>query len=1267
MEKNLVSSIEQKKNTDKRRRKRTYANLKFNQVTENIADYKKNSELNMTKTCLKISSCTSSYENNEVTLRSNSTPTLLIENIYHNRDHVAKHSNYLPKDISPKLLSTYSDSSSSKPLEDNRYFKVNVIQSNVNMDSKDNLKKRKKRRPKNNFQVNILGYKYINQFEKYENSDKVRCNFCYCLFDEDESKLTNHAKECKTEKRSNFDVKFNCLVCNKEFKTFKKWKSHAIMPSHLSKCTIENDYVSYNCGSCKTLYFGRIEEISNHSKLLHHDSSHLPCIFKCMKKIFHEFVIVDPGSTASWTFCGPCRKYSCEEFNCILYNHNNKKINEFNCKSCSLSLICNKLVYDNHLLSCEHIMLERLRATNEISQPVDELKLLPIFLNRFIIDGEKATCNDCKLQMVANEKTIIVHLTECNCKTDFGGKNLTKFKTFFCAVCSLSLTDFSKWKYHMVSPSHLIKCFNINDLVSYTCEICELHCYGSEHNVSDHQKIHPNNSEKKLSEYIAFNFRRINKDLSCNDFYYCEDCETYAETVINSEHWNKSHKTKLKRMICRACRTEFFCIEGNELFRRHLLSSEHITLKYLANRSSFQDLVTSPVNKSQILSTQNSEDHEPSCSKDTSKMTKSNDLLVFKSYSNWFRNSEDQNKAICTSCEDLIDINENAFLDHMLVCELLSTGNVPKLKINNFKCFKCNFHSKMYDAWKNHAILHKTLNPHGLYSHFCKICNSIFYGKIDDIELHLNNEHKKKNSNIRLEAVLLAEQLVNRKNNFCKFSDAMCFCELCKKMFRVADNPNHFNTNTHIFLASDLTELFYCQYCDIEFNSSYEIFEYHKLTVEHIILSSIYNNVNDENLPLSSKLDNLLFKYIKNQKLYNETQNIGFFCFDCNFVCISLTIWKNHINCKKHDNSSKGLYLDHRCKICKTLMFGKRQHIFEHYSNCFHLMLKQFKLMPFIEKNDSLLQLNSEMKSLNDVKPNPDKNQTGVVDDNTTPIDIKEAYSLTNMMDELSLQSNSKCGNDTIEGSSTNIQVPNEVHLVSKVMNKLPFQQNIQYEENASGESTCNTDETNSMVKIIKKLLFQSNTQYNDGNKLEEPTFKNNEINSNITDKLPVKTNSQNYINYYAVKVNMLKEILNQKKEIKPQMSYYCAPCDFITAVDRNWDEHNSTIHLNKDELRHHIVCNICSLCQVGPSDNLKEHINTDEHKSMVEFQKLCDSINMKKTNNETIEKIENKNGPVPDTNLNNNKHEKKHKKDEEKEEINRRLFIEVKGIIILP
>lgn len=1166
----------------KRKKKIVVFNDQHNQATPKFEEHKE--KLNMTKSHLKIDPSTSSKKN-KVFSRTVSRPkkTSTLNNDTTKKNEHKRRSNSLPEDFIGKLNST---SNSSKPLKKTNSSTIDKITFNIDTSSNAN-EVSNSNGSENNNQGNIFKPTNLTQYMKIENTGNVRCCFCHIICDEDE--LTEHALKCKKLIDTNFSFiqNYHCFVCDLKMKSLEQWKLHAINIGHIDQCKNINDYVSYDCGGCKTVFFGNKDQILSHCRKVHKNPSGLPCIFKCMKEVFCKCVLLSPDKWKSWTFCGPCRKYSTSKINCHASNHTNRNTKRYKCNTCSIDFICNQDVYVKHLLSCEHIMMEYLRIeTNGKSEPksISNLKLPPIFFSKFTIGCKKVTCNDCNLQMEETEKTLVVHLNECIAKSDLGGKNTTQIKNYFCAICNETTTDFSQWKFHVILPSHLIKCYGINDLVSYTCELCSLHCYGNGYHVTQHQNIHPNNSERNLSKFMALNFQRINKDLKCQKLYYCEYCETNGEINLNSDHWNKSHKAKLKRVVCQPCRVEFFCVEGKGLFDKHLLSSEHIILKYTSNKNLLLESKLSPLATTHEL---NDEIKKFNDSENSMETTQIQVPLIMKSYLNWFKNVEDKNKVTCRSCGDLIDKNENALLGHLLGCDLFLTKDITKMVVNYFKCLECLFESRNYDSWIEHAISHLKLDIHDLYSYFCKNCSSLMYGKINDIELHFNNEHQTIISEMPLETVVMAKKLMARKKNECKPADVMSFCEPCKKIFKTIDNSNHFNTDSHASVASDLVELFYCKYCQVEFYSSSTVIECHKLTAEHIIFRSEYSN---NEIKAFAKpffnLDSHLFKFATNQTLYNTTQNIGFFCFVCDYMCCNLNIWKTHINGKKHlQSSKKSLCMDHRCKICKTLMFGQRQHILEHYNNRLHSMLRQIKLKTSIDckkKVETKLICNVETTS-KDIQIAASANN--ILEESIS--NVNKIQQITNLIDGLSLESDNLQVNSVLEESATD---ENKEHL---------------------GEKTL--------------------------------------------DAVSLETNSQNYTNFCKLKVNMYYNLLKKNEEIKPQFSYHCVPCDFITGLQTNWDIHTLMDHSNNIESYHKIFCNICNLYQFGPSTNLDEHNITNEHKNMVNFHKFSSSNNIKKENTKTVAKnvLQDKQETINNTN-------------DERDTTNRKVMIEIKGNKIL-
>uniref|UniRef100_A0A2S2QSL2 Speckle targeted PIP5K1A-regulated poly(A) polymerase n=2 Tax=Sipha flava TaxID=143950 RepID=A0A2S2QSL2_9HEMI len=1201
----------------KQKKKIIFQNAKPNQVTSKIADNNR-IELNMIKNKLEIEPS----NENIVISKSKTTPILCI-------------------DTTQKCK--YSKSSNSVPsmyLEKNDQSKVNKLPFH-NISSDQNLIENKK-----NHCEDIVGQGKLIQFKYDEKIDLVSCHFCHCLFSHDISILTKHASECKKKNEENmkYFYKFKCLICDKLFRKLKDWKSHTVSYCHMQKCMINNNYVSYVCRGCKSVFFGNKEWISNHCKNIHKDLSRLPCIFNCMKDIFYDFIFVDRKNLISWTFCAPCKKYSSSTINCNPQNHIHKKTKHFKCDSCSIYFICSQDIYNYHLLSSEHIMLDRLRAkSNEKLESICNLKLPPIILNRFSIDSEKATCNDCKFQMFPNEKAITVHLAdECIYKSNFGRKYLTTIKLYFCAVCDITVTDFKQWKEHLILFSHLIKCYDKSDLVSYTCELCSLHCYGNSHYVREHQDIHPNHSENKLSMFMAFNFQRINKDEKSKDFYYCEDCETYAEVNSNSNHWNKSHKTKLKRIVCYPCKTEFFCIENDKLFIKHGLSSEHIILKYASVNNQLLEQKTSPMSNSKKIVALQNEDQKPCISKNSLEVIENQAQIYFKPFLNWFTYFEDEIKVVCKECNDPVDLTEIALLNHLLICYQDSNKNISKKCIDNFVCLECQFYSNNYDLWEKHAISHVKTEMYYLRSYFCTSCNTLLYGKINAIELHLNNKHKTTTMNMSLETLLIEKQL-SRENIACKVYDISCYCEPCNKIFKASDNSNHLNTDSHASVASDLVELFYCKYCEIEFYSSSTVYERHKCTPEHIMMSLEYRRNEIKDVPKPYKLYAYLIKFVTNEELYDATQNIGFFCFVCDYLCMDLCTWKLHINDKKHINSSKSLCMDHYCKICKTLMFGQRKHMFEHYSNRFHSMLRVFKSLKCtndLKVNDSLLQKTSETKSICNTE--------------TTFGDIQKIGNNNYQLEE----SNNEINSLSIRLNELSLKKPkvniDDIYPTIKAIDEYSQESNIQY------DTSLKMDESN--IQQDSNTFGASNDHVNDeSHAIDALLFKTNSKQDSNT---LLKSNTHSYCNFFDQKIKMLNDMLNQNQEITLQTVNYCLPCDLITSVQTIWDDHILKSHSNIMDGNKSVFCDICNLNQIGPSDNLDEHNRTIEHIKMSDFRKLCSANNVKNA----IEIKENKGNTVINKSSNDarplttDKQVKINGKHIEKETTHQKIVFEIKG-----
>jgi len=1068
----------------KKRKKKISPKNQDNQVIAKVDN--QNNKLNMNKKShLNIDPCMSS-NSSIVSENSNSTSNLTEKLKMNYLNYPARH------------------------LDKNEFIKIDRKPINMSSDMNLNSKNPSCVYLENCNQQNTLICKNLTQFEACEKNGFVRCCFCHCIIGHEIQ--SQHATKCQLfiDPKLIYIENFHCLICDITTKSFKYWKSHAVNIGHIGKCMVKNNYVSYTCSGCKTVFYGDKDYILNHCKAIHNNISNLPFIFKCMQEVFEQFIFLNPGNRKTWTFCGPCKIFSSTTISCSSSNHNNnnKHLKYFKCNSCLIYFECKEELYNKHLMSYEHIMLEHLRIANGLKPDFENEFNLK--LSSVTIDNDKATSNDGESQMVPSEELLTNRLIECIYKPDINSN--MKIRSFFCAVCNEIMLDFHQWKRHVILPSHLIKCHGINDLVSYTCEICSLHCYGNVYHVTDHQCIHPNNSEKNLSKFMAFNFKRINNDIKSKEFYYCGDCETYAEVNFEPDHWNKSHKNKLSRKICKPCRTEFFCIEGNEIFNKHMLSSEHIILKYVSNKTPHLE----PLTKSKQLNILKDENKKPCDANDTQEIINKKSPFNIKMYLNWFQNV-DEFKSACILCNQVVTISEQAFIHHMLVCKMIYTKIQPKINISDFQCLECPFKSNNYDTWEHHAILHIKLNTYGLYSYFCTTCNSLLYGKLNDIELHLK-EHDITISDMPLETVLMAKQLMRRNNNnICK-SDIVCLCKPCKKIFNLLENHNHFNTDSHTLVSSDFIELFYCEYCLVEFYSSNMIIECHKLTAEHIILSSEYgknHDINSASKPL--KLDTHLFKFTIDQTLYDKTLNIGFFCFVCDYLCFTLNAWKSHITGRKH-NSLNENYMDHRCKICKTLIFGTREHIFNHYKNIFHSMLRKFKLATSTTNNNKKYDLILQ------------------TDFKTTATD-----------------------NILVEESTNN---NNEIHSMEKMINEFSLELNIKENHHSQEESTPNIKEA-CLLKEIVEVLPKSNTQ--NFSKFFELKFK-------ILEELIQQSQEiKLQIIYYCVPCDFITtiqqnwnhhNITDHSNQIEVRHTIYCEICNLYQIGPCN----NLDLHIKSNE-----------------------------------------------------------------------------------------------------
>lgn len=411
-----------------------------------------------------------------------------------------------------------------------------------------------------------------------------------------------------------------CLVCDFKTSDFNTWKFHIMSLFHMNSCHKLKDLYSYVCSSkgCKVVIYGPENSISNHRQQTHLESGIIPVGVPClMAEVMKRF---DTDSKPLY-FCSHCKKFKDTPIHSTKNELNNviKNIVEHYCKFCQVHFLSSPEMVDYHSLSVEHTTLKcfymlctkdekiNLNVFKQIDQkkistslnlvtPSNSIKLPNVVINRFKhICDNFGKCKLCDTQVNWNSKSFLAHLNLCKYECDISGSNNTAIKTFECKLCSYTSSTFTKYKTHIISPSHFTNICNTIDCFSYFCNICSIIIYGHKTDINNHRQLHFKDSTTMglpvLSNFMANIFAYFNTNPIKIDFkhYNDDDIPDLFEKEVSFR--------------CDTCKIEFH--SSKNAYNMHELTSEHIILKYLnpkissVNQNSSKT-TTVPTNKKQV-------------------------------------------------------------------------------------------------------------------------------------------------------------------------------------------------------------------------------------------------------------------------------------------------------------------------------------------------------------------------------------------------------------------------------------------------------------------------------------------------------------------------------------------------------------------------------------------------------------------------------------------------------------------------------------------
>lgn len=436
----------------------------------------------------------------------------------------------------------------------------------------------------------------INSVKSFK--DSKNCYFCdtiNLIHSNIISPLLKTISQWDSKRSSQINIQdFTCLVCSYNSKCFQKWKTHIMSKEHMSMCHILSKVCSYFCKACKILFYGPENLIYEHQKNVHGCKNNLSNISILMSELMK---CLDSRSKHIY-FCALCETVSKNKIH-TSGKHLTKQTLYY-CKYCNATFLCNNEELDFHEASVEHLTFKFIysikkgievnslesqkqdkitKITRDICTEIKPLKLPLIIFDRFQkTSNSMAKCNFCNVNVNWNTQKIVKHINLCLNK-DYLTSTIHEIhlgmiiKAYECKLCGFYTNLFLNYKLHVISPQHLTNCHTSGDFYSYLCTICNLYIYGSKIQINNHlKKKHKTKITDLpfLSEVLKENYKHTSNHPVSNLIDYYSDQQNCEKDLFSVQ--------------CNACKISFCMINDYE-YKLHMISSEHIILKYFTPKN----------------------------------------------------------------------------------------------------------------------------------------------------------------------------------------------------------------------------------------------------------------------------------------------------------------------------------------------------------------------------------------------------------------------------------------------------------------------------------------------------------------------------------------------------------------------------------------------------------------------------------------------------------------------------------------------------------
>lgn len=700
----------------------------------------------------------------------------------------------------------------------------------------------------------------------YIHNNLAICKTCNSSWEPKEINILFHLAVCSGTligEKIKTQFKFNCLICNIKTSKFYEWKKHLFNLNHLRNIyTSDKMAYSYDCNSCETHFYGFKEKI-----LLHHCKPKELCKLSLLMAYIYESF--DNHLKCMMYYCSECSNWSYE--NGDLHTNKHCKVAENTtthiCKTCSITFYdSNEQNFLNHRVSFEHLILWCLnsnRTKMKITSKSCSFKKLPLYISKyyeFSLLLQKARCIVCDKIAASTYDFFYYHFQRCVCTKGISVlSDCTPVKSISCKLCNYEYSGpheetYICWINHVISFEHFSKSITIKkkkiiySFYSYYCYVSETIFYGSNGFIKT--QILKTNSEigrllfvsEVMAEVYIRSITNLNNILIC-----CGHCKKYLDNKC--EHYINIDQIQI--LHCSSCLVEFN-VESD--YNEHLLSSEHIILKYF----------------------------------------KSNEIgeKKFFEYSMLIRNfnvqkSLDKSNNDQNVSDEEIDIHLNSYDSEsqslpdetnssLYLIDKKSAGTINKPIVKKYSDSE-NLRNKSVSSLSSKNVSEHTLAPHNSLG----INMSIL---ID--ELCTQPKKSAFNNYLRIHFELLSEMSL-AINNFA--NSKSFFCDICNLIFCNESDWIEHDTNKHHAFNNHL--ICYCAVCNIYQISTSRTIDDHVKSVEHNVMLKFQKyfkiNKNVNTAPINENQDfitenkdveqNQKSKICKNRNIFIEIDGKNIF------------------------------------------------------------------------------------------------------------------------------------------------------------------------------------------------------------------------------------------------------------------------------------------------------------------------------------------------------------------------------------------------------